>query len=73
MKIIAIIPARSGSKSVKDKNIKILAGKPLIAHSIEQCFNSKIFSNVYVSTDSKKYASISKKFGPVKVILRPKN
>jgi CMP-N,N'-diacetyllegionaminic acid synthase len=72
MKIIAVIPARSGSKSIKDKNIKKLSGKPLIAYSIEQCFNSNIFSNVYVSTDSKKYSYISKKFGPVKIILRPK-
>lgn len=71
-KIIAVIPARSGSKSVKNKNIKKLKGKPLIAYSIEQCFKSKLFSNVYVSTDSKKYARISKKFGPVKIILRPK-
>ncbi len=72
MKIIAVIPARSGSKSVRNKNIKILSGKPLIAHSIEQCFKSKIFSNVYVSTDSRQYANISKKYGPVKIIYRPK-
>lgn len=72
MKIIAVIPARSGSKSIKNKNIKMLMGKPLIAYSIEQCFKSKIFSNVYVSTDSNKYANISKKFGPVKIIHRPK-
>jgi CMP-N,N'-diacetyllegionaminic acid synthase len=71
-KIIAVIPARSGSKSVKDKNIKMLAGKPLIAYSIEQCFKSRLFKNVYVSTDSKKYARISQRFGPVKIILRPK-
>lgn len=71
-KIIAVIPARSGSKSIKDKNIKKLAGKPLIAYSIEQCFKSRLFKNVYVSTDSKKYARISQKFGPVKIILRPK-
>lgn len=72
MKIIAVIPARSGSKSIKDKNIKKLSGKPLIAYSIEQSFQSKIFKNVYVSTDSIKYSNISKKFGPVKTILRPK-
>ena len=72
MKIIAIIPARSGSKSVKDKNIKKLSGKPLIGYSIEQCLKSKLFSNVYFSTDSKKYAKIAKLFGPVEVLLRPK-
>lgn len=72
-KIIAVIPARSGSKSVKDKNIKYLAGKPLIAYSIEQCLESKIFSKIYVSTDSKKYANISKQYGPVEIIFRPKS
>ncbi len=71
-KIIAVIPARSGSKSIKDKNIKILAGKPLIAYSIEQCFKSKLFSKVYISTDSEKYAKISKKFGDVEILFRPK-
>ncbi len=73
IKIIAVIPARSGSKSVKDKNIKKLAGKHLIGYSIKQCFKSKLFSNIYVSTDSRRYAEISKKFGPVKIIMRPKN
>ncbi len=71
-KIIAVIPARSGSKSIIDKNIKKIGGKPLIAHSIEQCIKSKLFQKIYISTDSTKYAKISKKFGPVEVILRPK-
>ena len=71
-KIIAIIPARSGSKSIKDKNIKKLGNKPLIAWSIESCFKSKLISKVYVSTDSKKYAKIAKQFGPVEILLRPK-
>ena len=71
-KIIAIIPARSGSKSVKDKNIRELGKKPLIAWSIESCFKSKHISKVYVSTDSKKYAKIAKQFGPVEILLRPK-
>ena len=71
-KIIAIIPARSGSKSVKDKNIRELGKKPLIAWSIESCFKSKHFSKVYVSTDSIKYAKIAKQFGPVEILLRPK-
>ncbi len=70
--IIAIIPARSGSKSIKHKNIKFLNKKPLLAWSIETCFNSKLFSKVYLSTDSQKYASIAKKYGPVEIILRPK-
>lgn len=71
-KIIAIIPARSGSKSVKDKNIRELGKKPLIAWSIESCFKSKYISKVYVSTDSIKYAKIAKQFGPVEILLRPK-
>tara|TARA_A100001015_G_scaffold308935_1_gene407423 strand:- start:7758 stop:8450 length:693 start_codon:yes stop_codon:yes gene_type:complete len=71
-KIIAIIPARSGSKSVKDKNIRELGKKPLIAWSIESCFKSKHISKVYVSTDSIKYAKIAKQFGPVEILLRPK-
>ena len=71
-KTIAIIPARSGSKSVKDKNIRELGKKPLIAWSIESCFKSKHISKVYVSTDSIKYAKIAKQFGPVEILLRPK-
>ena len=71
-KIIAIIPARSGSKSVKDKNIRELGKKPLIAWSIESCFKSEHISKVYVSTDSIKYAKIAKQFGPVEILLRPK-
>ena len=71
-KIIAIIPARSGSKTIKDKNIRELGKKPLIAWSIESCLNSKLISKVYVSTDSKKYAKIAKQFGPVEILLRPR-
>lgn len=70
--VVAIIPARSGSKSVKDKNIRELGKKPLIAWSIESCFKSKHISKVYVSTDSIKYAKIAKQFGPVEILLRPK-
>ena len=72
-KIIAIIPARSGSKSIKDKNIKILNGKPLIAWSIQACLKSKFINRVVVSTDSKKYAKIAKKYGADEIIIRPKN
>ena len=72
-KVIAIIPARSGSKSIKDKNIVNLRGKPLIAWSIEQCLKSKKIDEVYLSTDSRKYARIAKKFGLKKIIYRPKS
>jgi CMP-N,N'-diacetyllegionaminic acid synthase len=71
-KIIAIIPARSGSKGIKDKNIKLLGNKPLIGWAIEQCFKLNLFSKVYISTDSKKYAHIAKKYGNVEIIMRPK-
>ena len=71
-KIIAFIPARSGSKSIKDKNIKILNGKPLIAWSIQACLKSKFINKVVISTDSKKYAKIAKKYGADEIIIRPK-
>lgn len=63
MKNLAVITARSGSKGLKDKNIKELNGKPLLAYSIEAALNSKLFDEVYVSTDSKKYAAIAKEYG----------
>ena len=72
-KIIAIIPARSGSKSIKNKNILILKKKPLIAWSIESCIKSKVFSKIYVSTDSLNYAKIAQKYKQVEIIIRPKN
>lgn len=70
MKNIAVIPARSGSKGLKDKNIKILNGKPLIAYTIEAALDSGVFDEVMVSTDSEKYASIAKKFGAAVPFLR---
>ncbi|MCR5271971.1 MAG: acylneuraminate cytidylyltransferase family protein [Lachnospiraceae bacterium] len=70
MSHLAIIPARSGSKGLKDKNIKSLGGKPLIAYSIEAALNSGIFDEVYVSTDSIKYADIAKKYGAEVPFLR---
>lgn len=62
-KILAIIPARSGSKGLKDKNIKMMNGKPLIAYTIEAAKKSKIFEDIIISTDSEKYAEIAKKYG----------
>ena len=55
MNNLAIIPARSGSKGLKDKNIKLLNGKPLIAYSIEAAKKSEIYSHILVSTDSERY------------------
>ncbi len=62
MKNIAIIPARSGSKGVKDKNIRNFCGKPLMAYTIEAALRSGEFDEVMVSTDSEKYAEIAKKY-----------
>lgn len=70
MRNIAIIPARSGSKGLKDKNIKILEGKPLLAYSIEAANESGIFDEVMVSTDSKVYAEIACKYGANVPFLR---
>lgn len=50
MKNLAVIPARSGSKGLKDKNIKELLGKPLLAYSIEAALQSEVFCEVHVST-----------------------
>ena len=70
MKNIAIIPARSGSKGLKDKNIKELNGKPLLAYSIEAAKGSNLFDEFMVSTDSEKYAEIAKEFGANVPFLR---
>mgnify|MGYP000220736846 CR=1 FL=1 len=70
LKIIALIPARSGSKGLPHKNIKLYKGLPLIAHSINVALASKYISDVYVSSDSEEYNKIALKYG-AKVILRP--
>lgn len=70
MKILAIIPARSGSKGLKDKNIKLLNGKHLIGYSIEEAIKSNVFEDIIVSTDSEKYAKIAKKYGATVPFLR---
>ena len=67
---IAIIPARSGSKGLKDKNIKSLDGLPLIAYTIKAAIDAKVFDEIFVSTDSKEYADISKKYGASVPFLR---
>lgn len=69
MKKIAIVPARSGSKGLKNKNIIDICGKPLIAYSIEEAIKSCCFDKVIVTTDSKKYGEIAKQYG-AEVILR---
>lgn len=70
MKNIAIIPARSGSKRLKDKNIRPFNGVPLVAYSIEAALKSKMFDEVVVSTDSEEYAAISKEYSAQVPFLR---
>ena len=67
---IAVIPARSGSKGLKDKNIKLLNGKPLIYYSIQAALDSNIYDVIHVSTDSSKYAEIAREYGADVPFLR---
>ena len=67
---IAIIPIRSGSKGLKDKNILPLNGKPLVAWTIESALASNVFDKVFVSTDSEYYAEIAKEYGADASTLR---
>jgi N-acylneuraminate cytidylyltransferase len=68
----AFIFARSGSKRLKNKNLRLIKGRPLIYYSINIAKKIKQIKDIYVSTDSKKIANIAKKFG-AKVIVRPKS
>lgn len=70
LRIWAIIPARSGSKGLPGKNIRTLAGKPLIAHAINFAKKSDVFEKVLLSTDSEEYAAIGEKFGAWVPFLR---
>ena len=69
---ICLIPARSGSKRIKNKNIKKFLGKPLINWSIQKAKKSKLFNEIIVSTDRKKIANIARKLGASVPFLRPK-
>lgn len=69
-KFLAIIPARSGSKGIKDKNIKLLKNKPLMAYTIEAAKNSEVFDDIIVSTDSEKYKIIAEQYGAKVPFLR---
>ena len=71
MSVIAFIPVRGGSKGLPKKNIKMLAGKPLVAWSIEQALASKLIDRVIVSTDCLEIADIAKKYGAEVPFIRP--
>lgn len=69
--ILAMIPARGGSKGIKDKNITPLAGKPLITYTIEAALQSRYIDRVVVSTDSEKIAEVARNAGADVPFLRP--
>jgi N-acylneuraminate cytidylyltransferase len=70
MKVLAIIPARGGSKGIPRKNIRLLAGKPLIAHTIAQARQAHNIGRVVVSTDDNNIADVARQYG-AEVIRRP--
>ena len=70
-KIVALIPARGGSKGIKNKNIIDLCGKPLISYTIQAALESKYIDKVIVSTDSQEIADVAIKYGAEVPFLRP--
>lgn len=70
--ILCVIPARGGSKGVPGKNIKPIAGKPLIAYTIEQAQKSKYIDRIIISTEDKQIADAAKKFNADVPFIRPK-
>ena len=73
MYVLGIIPARGGSKSIPKKNIRLLADKPLIAHTIEVAKECKTLNRIVVSTDDGEIAEVAKKYGGDVPFIRPNN
>lgn len=71
MKVLGLIPARGGSKTIPRKNIALLNGKPLLAYTCEAALQSKFFDRVILSTDDKEITAVGKKFGVEVPFLRP--
>lgn len=71
MSAVALIPARSGSKRVPDKNIRNLRGHPLLAYAIRSAIDSGVFEAVICATDSEDYAAIARHYGAQTPFLRP--
>jgi N-acylneuraminate cytidylyltransferase len=69
--VLALIPARGGSKSIPLKNLLMVAGKPLIAHTIEQALNSRKITRTIVSTDHEEIAAVAREFGAEVPFMRP--
>lgn len=72
MSIFAVIPARGGSKGLPGKNIRLFAGKPLLAYMIEAAQTASLVNKVFVSTDSEEIAAVAIRYG-AEVIIRPKS
>lgn len=70
-KVVALIPARAGSKGVSDKNVRPLGGNPLLAWTIAACKKSTKIERIIVSTDSPDYAAVAKEYGAEAPFLRP--
>ena len=70
-KVLALIPARGGSKGIPRKNVMIIGGKPLIAHSIEQALSSRCVTRTIVSTDDAEIAQVAKQWGAEVPFIRP--
>lgn len=71
MEIVALIPARGGSKSIPRKNLLMIAGKPLIAYSIEHALASRYVTRTIVSTDDAEIAQVARDFGAEVPFMRP--
>lgn len=71
MKILALIPARAGSKGIPGKNLKVLAGKPLLAYSIGSAQEVDSFSRIVVSTEDRQIADVALQWGAEVPFLRP--
>ena len=69
--VLAIIPARGGSKGLPGKNIRLLANHPLVAYSIKAALDSRAVSRVIVSTDSPEIAEVAKEYGAEVPFFRP--
>jgi len=70
--VVGIIPARSGSRRIPDKNLKILAGHPLIYYTIREALKAKTLNRVILATDSQHYADVARRYGAEVPYLQPK-
>lgn len=73
LRVLALIPARSGSKRIINKNVRLLDGHPMLAYTISAAKNSNIFTDIILSTDSDEYARIGKHYGAAVPFLRSKD